>query len=1551
MSNEILSNGEQYAKKNRFRRKWYRLMLALSSVVVFVITYAMILPAITMEQTESTPAVQEITEEITAEAPAADVADLEENTISEENDPQKEEEAPSDEAEKAPLTLGKGSIDPKNSSLKYKSPGDSDWKDFKQGAEIPGDASFQMNISFQKIDLETLIAAGGKINYRLPEIFRNAKCGENFEIGEETVGTITVDGLDIQMQFKLEWLKKQLESQGDQGEKTLSGSFTVEADVNLQELPGGGDYKIEDLDQTIRFEPDLLARYGKITLEKMQPKLIQDKTGDYLEYTITVTAGEDGCPGVVVKDQFTENKAYVVSYQVISPKETELEQDSDGNQVWNIGDMDPGTKKELTYRVQLKPECLGIARNGKITNNAELFSKGNEMEYPRDSKSQDFNLVAKTGLSKKYAEFTPTSDGGGTITYTIWVSADQGNTYTLDDVIIWDSLDKKIPTSDSYPSWTAEEARKYLSYDKESFRLYTGGQKNQNGVNGLQPADTQGKLELNQSGDDKNFRYHVGSLAPGESKTLVYTIKVDKGIYTVSNEAIHIKNRAMTLTEFQKDANTLERGWLERYATDKDIGSKKWTGKLSQGPTTEETTVSMGSEHFTVPAGSYQYQVVVNEAGDWDITSAVMTDTLDPSNLNYVGYLKIDAYKIPENQRSDSKTTAEAVEKLSKQTATKTGWIKIDGKQSFTLNAEDLKKAGLSESGEYAYLLTYYAKPVNMGGMSSAKVTNTFQLSGMVIKGEDRYLLGSNIKSETTVTVQGTNYFTAQKKFWYDDEAAADRSLYWILSIKGATIPKGTSFKDSIGTEAETHAIDEIAKAFIGSSSLDFSKMTDLDQLTGVRSFDAYQINRSSNSELEVILNEDVKPGEDNSLYFIIRTKPDPESLPTTKGSYKTYKNQLYTKDPGADSWVHQSEDSYNLFKNGHIYKEAAGTFTATSEQLAKEEVTYLSGSTIKEMAIQYDHLQKSGGGTYVAWSVTVNKAGDLSGRHRVVERIPAGMEVVYVQRYSYRGSEKTFVRQPELREQGYTEVTRVFQFPKYDLNPTPAYYYVKGQEVIWDVAGLQPGSDDQSVLFLVVCRLTDKDVLLGGEEKIFKNQVSLQDHQANICGADEAQVTLKAPTLEKTGSQPSSQSPIYQFTLTINPLGTDLISGSDTIKLIDEMPENLQFVDGSIKVHRAAEGEKGEELNEDQYTYAVEDRKLILTLPDDLALIVTYDATVNAAPGESVEFTNKAYWEGFRDAAVSKKEEHFSYIAPTVSVDTNPIVTITKKDMYDGKVALKDAEFALYETTLGDDGLSIEGEPVCTGSTDENGKLTFGQGDYKLNYNQVYRLIETSAPSGYVKDEEPHDFLIAKKENGQFPDYEQYQGQVTIYYQGAAYSYTAYNHKGEIQVKKQFADAAGKVLEGTQLSGTYRFGLFSRDAQGNIGNMLQTTEIVFRNGTVTPEGGTAKFTNVELGSVYVVYELDDEGNPISANTAGTVSGIPFVVSYSADTVIVTADHAAAEITVTNRMNYAELPASGGCGTIAYTIGGTAVSLAAAGMLCHRNRRKRRSESPFSIEK
>ena len=163
--------------------------------------------------------------------------------------------------------------------------------------------------------------------------------------------------------------------------------------------------------------------------------------------------------------------------------------------------------------------------------------------------------------------------------------------------------------------------------------------------------------------------------------------------------------------------------------------------------------------------------------------------------------------------------------------------------------------------------------------------------------------------------------------------------------------------------------------------------------------------------------------------------------------------------------------------------------------------------------------------GYYAAWAVKVNYEGKLSGRYRVVDYIPEGMELAYA-RIKWRGastrgsSGAQMVRISDLGA-GWTEHTMSAGLD--GEGPLTSYYYTSadGRQVCWEVDNLVAGkqSDVYAVDFQVVCRVTDPDVLLGSASKYFDNVVSLQNSEGDIFGNDSNGVTIGRQTLSKTGT------------------------------------------------------------------------------------------------------------------------------------------------------------------------------------------------------------------------------------------------------------------------------------------------------------------------------------------------------------------------------------------------------------------------------------------------
>ena len=593
-----------------------------------------------------------------------------------------------------------------------------------------------------------------------------------------------------------------------------------------------------------------------------------------------------------------------------------------------------------------------------------------------------------------------------------------------------------------------------------------------------------------------------------------------------------------------------------------------------------------------------------------------------------------------------------------------------------------------------------------------------------------------------------------------------------------------------------------------------------------------------------------------------------------------------------------------------------------------------------------------------MAWQIHVNYEGSLSGRYRVVEQIPDGMEVTYV-RIWWLGDKYKAVPQDhkptfaqltdeEIAALGGSWTEYAKALPSNNAGSQTNYYYTNGQQVIWDIVNLVAGGgyrDDYAVEIQIVCKVTDPDVLLGGVSKEFNNVVSLQNSGGTTIGNDSNGVTIGKQTLSKQGTyNPEINGGRYPFKITLNGLGEDLVSGKDTITLVDKLSDTLILDTTSIQVVNTKTGE-----TVTNWTSSVEGQTLKIVLPDNLPLTVTYEATVNAAPGQTISISNKAHWEGYTTPSGGSVEvNEFSYsTGGTVGADTSPSVTVKKLDQYNTSQALPGATFTLVEGSYADGSfIATENGLSLTGTTGKDGTLTFGkESGQTMKYNTVYCLTETAAPEGYVLDAVPHYFAVVKQqEDGSYPTF---PNGVTVWYQSADYTYQAYNHKGEATVAKAFLDAGGNHL--AKIDGTYRFGIYTE--ANPTGDPLQTVTITYANSTVTPESGTAKFTNLTLGEMYYIYELDDNGVPIRGdNTLATVNGANFLVTYSNGPAVTIPESgtAAAAVTVTNQVCYPELPHTGGAGTIPYTIGGFLLLTGAVFLLLYHHTKRRKEDSVSS---
>ena len=244
-----------------------------------------------------------------------------------------------------------------------------------------------------------------------------------------------------------------------------------------------------------------------------------------------------------------------------------------------------------------------------------------------------------------------------------------------------------------------------------------------------------------------------------------------------------------------------------------------------------------------------------------------------------------------------------------------------------------------------------------------------------------------------------------------------------------------------------------------------------------------------------------------------------------------------------------------------------------------------------------------------------------------------------------------------------------------------------------------------------------------------------------------------KKKLLEKTGNY-DVKTHQANYTLCINPRAEDLAPGSDTLELTDTMKSEyfgktgMELMLDSIKVYEyiLQDGDwvKGNEVKDSVRVEKVEEtastRKYKFILPDEKALVLEYSYKMN--PGNlasDMAVTNTAtLTRKIVGTQVSVKSD-----SATATVN-NAVLTVSKTDSATNlAITASPATFAIYHYNKTDSKWeSIGTWQTTNGSFD----LIFAQspatGSSHLVTGNLYKLVETKAPTDYAPDATPHYFI-----------------------------------------------------------------------------------------------------------------------------------------------------------------------------------------------------------------
>lgn len=837
-------------------------MIALSCIVVVCTVYALSLPAQTLacdkeEHTHTAECYDENNELIcekeehthTDDCNKQEEVNEQEEDVKDEPETQNKDEQVSQESEEETTTTttetttepfdlsldaNKGKI--KSVVMYYKDANDK-WQNLDNGNVRPNSTELYLKVDFDKIDTKNLLEQhNGILVYSLPDFMRDfEKAGNgNLLAGEKIIGKIEIENNKVKINLDPTYLKDLINNKSNE----LNGSFYVKGQIDLTKInQNKGEAKLVVGKKTVILDygKECIEKFGSVTIDKQISNV--DKVNNYLTYTVTVTAGKDGCKGLYVVDKFTSN-ANLVSYAGnISSTETTLTSNDNKKDpfemlieashgkiykaeipdattkipkpgaseiknpciVWNIGNMGPNESRMLTYYVKLNDkESL---KDKPIDNSASLYSKGSTDTYDKGSEKASFTPTIVYSSFEKYVDGTikRNSDGSYTIPFKslISIKKDESN-YTIKNLQFYDYLKHNMNTE------IDADLLQYIHFDRNSFKLYMNNDNkpvdsSQYNIKWSTKTDNTGFQEW----DDKvNFRSFVLSgnkdnpinLSPGESCYITYNVIVKPEAFAqMHTDTLHTFNRFIAHAD-NVDKRDDFAGGFEAWNSIANIKTYEWNAKqVEKIATTTPKTETMSGDRFiyennaiqkdstsntsfTIPEGSYKYTVETNKTlNDFNVNEVTMTDTLTSKHMKYVGYMKVEALEA-ESISSDLNKEKNDTYTLNKNYKTvDTKWVKINGQNSFSLTPSNL---GWTNKN-YAYRFTYYARPDDLSTFTETKVKNKFTLEGVVKKGTGEFKFKQeDVSKETTLTIKGNLNLTANKQSWYYKEPNNDSNTW-----------------------------------------------------------------------------------------------------------------------------------------------------------------------------------------------------------------------------------------------------------------------------------------------------------------------------------------------------------------------------------------------------------------------------------------------------------------------------------------------------------------------------------------------------------------------------------------------------------------------------------------------------------------------------------------------------------------------------------------------------------------------------------------------------
>ena len=428
----------------------------------------------------------------------------------------------------------------------------------------------------------------------------------------------------------------------------------------------------------------------------------------------------------------------------------------------------------------------------------------------------------------------------------------------------------------------------------------------------------------------------------------------------------------------------------------------------------------------------------------------------------------------------------------------------------------------------------------------------------------------------------------------------------------------------------------------------------------------------------------------------------------------------------------------------------------------------------------------------------------------------------------------------------------------------------------------------------------------------------------------------------------------VVHYSLNINPAGTDLLEGGNTVTLTDKLAVQAKNVTAhldmdSVKLYdypyvkgtsqpllTTSYGMVYERTTDSSTGY--DTHTMTFKLDDSHGYVLKYDYVLDS--NDKVTLSNEAVLAGIHHA----KEETKTKMLDASGSVSKSMFTLYKVDSLNSSTRLQGATFNLSYYN-GAEFVNHEGQSVHT--TDKNGEIVLHLGDnlkddqsgghFNIKTDTLYKLVETAPPAGYkmgTPDETTVYVIFAITEgqtaddaweNTAHPD-DLNQKDVVIVTGGQQKNYNVYNTRTWLTIQKFWQNKDGLTIEGDKAPETEvtvhlrRYSKTGGSKENPDSNFDETITLSKDN------KWTFVYKDVKDDFFYYIEE---------ASTGGK-----YDVTYSESNK--TGVENGGLLTLTNKeiVGY-ELPSTGGTGTLPYTaVGGTMMLSALAYSFIHRKRRR-----------